>query len=170
MVPAMAPPSLTFEVLVDRNENPRKCTVQPLDYRPDFNLRRFGRQEPFGRLQADVLLHLEGAPLNELETAGVQSIAVIDCHWKRCASILARIEVPLPRFARIPDGFATAYPRRNLDGKDPEGGLATIEALFIAAAFLGVWDESLLKEYHFGARFLDANRSAFARFGLGAGN
>lgn len=160
---------LTYEILVDKNENPRKCTVQPLKYRADFALRRFGRGKPVGRLQADVLLHIEGEPLDQLAAAdrdALGSVAVIDCHWKRCAAIMAQLERPWPRLARIPDGFETAYPRRNLEGKDPDGGLATIEALFIAAAFLGVWDETLLKEYHFGTRFLEVNRDAFQRFGI----
>ena len=73
---------------------------------------------------------------------------------------------PLPRLARIPDGFVTAYPRRNKEGNDPEAGLATIEALFIAAAFLGNWDESLLDKYHFQNSFLEINREIFERFGL----
>src|SRR5262245_23220486 len=109
--------ALLFEVLVDRNENPRKCTVQPLAYRADFALRRFGRGEPVGRLTADILLHMDGEPLDRL-SAPARSVAVIDCHWKRCASIMARLEPPWPRLARIPGGFQTAYPRKNLDGKD----------------------------------------------------
>lgn len=163
----MAPIPLTFEVLVDRNENPRKCTVQPLSYRSDFKLRRFGGRAVFGRLEADLLLHIDGESLDQMVLGPVQMLAVIDCHWKRCAPIIARIDAPLPRLARIPNGFETAYPRRNMEGKDPEGGLATIEALFIAAAFLGVWDETLLKEYHFAKAFLEMNRAAFVRFGLG---
>ena len=162
--------ALKYEVLVDRSENPRKCTVQPLHYRPDFALRRFTRGRPIGQLTAALLLHIDGAPLDQMRTAGalgsVRSVAVIDCHWKRCAAIMMQLSRPLPTLARIPDGFVTAYPRRNMKGEDPEGGLATIEAIFIAAAFLGTWDETLLKEYHFAAAFLAENAAAWDRYGL----
>ena len=71
----------------------------------------------------------------------------------------------MPELVGIPDGFVTAYPRRNKKDLDPDQGLATIEALFIAAALLGRWDQSLLAHYHFGADFLAKNRRAFERHG-----
>jgi pre-rRNA-processing protein TSR3 len=162
---------LTYDLLVDRGEIPQKCTILPLAYRPDFHIRRFDLKEPIARLESGVLLHVDGAPLDELAPSlrarGVRSIALIDTVWKRCERIVDLIEKPLPPLARIPDGFLTAYPRRNKKNLDPDGGLATIEALFIAAAFLGTWDETLLAEYYFADRFLTANQSVFARFGLG---
>ena len=80
---------------------------------------------------------------------------------------MGRIVGPLPELVRIPDGFQTSYLRRNKRNLDPDNGLATIEALFIAAAFLGEWDESLLREYAMGAEFLRVNAPQFERHGLG---
>ena len=76
------------------------------------------------------------------------------------------LEKPFPPLVKIPEGFQTAYPRRNKKGEDPSTGLATIEALFIAAAFLGHWDETLLEKYHFGQDFLRINESLWNQYGL----
>ncbi len=163
---------LQYEILVDRHENPRKCTIQPLEGRPDFTLRRFGTQGPIEPLTASMLLAVDGIPMDQLVrteptvVAATRTIAAIDCHWRRCPGILERMARPLPRPVGIPAGFLTAYPRKNAEGKDPEGGLATIEALFIAAAFLGTWDASLFERYHFGDAFLALNRDVFARYGV----
>ncbi|TWW09502.1 hypothetical protein E3A20_13650, partial [Planctomyces bekefii] len=93
--------------------------------------------------------------------------SAVDCVWRRLPQILRWIEQPWPRLVAIPQDFVTAYPRRNKQNLDPEGGLATIEALFIAAAFLKNWDLSLLKEYHFGPAFLEANGKTFEKYRLG---
>lgn len=162
---------MRYEILVDRRENPRKCTVLPLAHRPDFNIIKFDPQGPLAPLSSPLLLHMDGPPLDELAPLlkhKTEALAVIDCHWRRLPSLLRRLSPPLPPLARIPAGFVTAYPRRNIQGLDPDGGLATIEAMFIAAAFVGVWDETLFSAYHFGAEFLTLNREAFARYGVTA--
>jgi hypothetical protein len=83
------------------------------------------------------------------------------------APTMQRVSLPLPRLVRIPEGFTTAYARRNKEGKDPDAGLATIEALFIAAAFLGFWDESLLEKYYFKSEFLKGNEALWRKYRLG---
>jgi pre-rRNA-processing protein TSR3 len=94
-------------------------------------------------------------------------IATIDCTWKKLAPALARVEGPLPKLARIPADFVTAYPRKSkTPGLDPDGGLATIEALFIAAAFMGSWDESLLEKFHFKNQFLELNSALWKKYKL----
>jgi pre-rRNA-processing protein TSR3 len=158
---------LDFEILMDRHENPRKCTILPQRERSDFKIRYFGGPNPVPAFQADCLLHIEGEDLSAVEKGSYKSVALIDCNWKKVAGALKKVERPLPRLVRIPEGFETAYPRRNAEGKDPEGGLATIEALFIAAAFLGTWDESILDKYHFKNDFLARNESRWKQFRLG---
>lgn len=160
---------MLFEILVDRSETPQKCTILPLAYREDFRIVRFPRGQPLAPLAGDLLLHPEGESLATLapKLGQVRMLSSIDCVWKRLPQILRWVGRPLPQLAGMPPGFVTAYPRRNKQNLDPEGGLATIEALFIAAAFLGHWDETLLREYHFGPQFLAANRGVFQGFGLG---
>ena len=159
---------MKFEILVDKSESVTKCTILPLEYRADFEIRRFTRNRPIAPLSGDFLLHPEGRLLSSPRdvNAPVSKISLIDCNWRRLGGIFEHLERPWPELVRIPEGFVTAYPRRNKQGLDPENGLATIEALFIAAAFCGVWDETLLKEYYFGPRFIEINRDTFVRFGL----
>ena len=152
---------------MDRKENPRKCTILPQKGRSDFQIRYFGGPKPVPAFSSDCLLHLSGDCLSQIDHSSLKSIALIDCNWKKVPHALRRVERPLPRLVRIPEGFETAYPRRNLEGKDPEGGLATIEALFIAAAFLGQWDETILDKYHFKNPFLSMNEERWKKYRLG---
>lgn len=159
---------MRFEILVDRTESPNKCTILPLGYREDFRIVRFDRRYPIAALTGTLLLHPDGAPLvSAAPKAVVPVLSAIDCNWKRLGRILAKVAGPLPPLVRIPDGFRTAYLRRNKRDLDPGQGLATIEALFLAAAFLGTWDESLLAEYPMAGEFLAANAAAFERHGIG---
>lgn len=158
---------LKFEILMDKKENPRKCTIHPLKDRKDFAVRYFSKNRPIAAFTADCLLHVNGECLSELDTKELHSLALIDCTWKKVTPTLQRVAKPLPRLVRIPDGFVTAYPRRNQEGKDPDAGLATIEALFIAAAFLGFWDESLLEKYYFKDEFLKQNEVLWKKYHLG---
>ncbi len=160
--------SLTYEVLMDKHENPRKCTIAPLAGRADLKIRKFSGNGPFPPFESDCLLHIDGEDLSLLTQKKYSSLALIDCNWKKVAGTLQKVVRPLPRLVRIPEGFATAYPRKNAEGKDPDGGLATIEALFIAAAFLGTWDETLLDKYHFQKEFLALNEALWKKYKLGA--
>lgn len=161
---------MRYEILVDRTERPQKCSILPLAYRSDFRIVRFDRRYPIRSLTGRLLLHPDGVPLSAMSVARPDdgcTLSAIDCNWMRLDAVLGRIVGPLPPCVRIPDGFQTAYRRRNKRARDPETGLATIEALFIAAAFLGNWDETLLKEYAPAAEFLDLNAPLFERHGLG---
>jgi pre-rRNA-processing protein TSR3 len=160
-------PGKRYEILIDRRENPRKCTIHPLRKRPDFSVSYFAGNRAIPAFTADCLLHVDGENLASMDRSGLHSLALIDCTWKKVEPALQRVEKPLPRLVRIPDGFLTAYPRRNKKGEDPAGGLATVEALFIAAAFLGFWDESLLEKYYFGDAFLKENETLWRSFRLG---
>lgn len=158
---------MIYEVLVDRAETPNKCTILPLADRGDFEILRFEPNQRLKPLTGDLFLHPEGVPLDLLDDGpAVAKISAVDCTWRKLTRFVKRIDGPLPRLGRIPDGFVTAYPRRNKKDEDPEAGLATIEALFIAAAFAGTWDESLFARYHFGSRFLELNRATFERYGV----
>ena len=166
----MSRASLKFQIFVDKTERLGKCTILPLIGREDFDIVRIGSGD-LPPLTGDFLLHPDGAPLVRVAgAAGDVRVAAIDCNWSRLAPILRRVPGTLPPLARIPDGFVTAYPRRNKQDRDPPKGLATIEALFLAAAFRGIWDETLFDQYYFKAAFLAQNTATFAAFGLGPAN
>ncbi len=160
---------LKIEVIIDHGETANKCTIAPLVDRIDFRLIPVGRDLSLGRLNSPVLLHHEGECITQVaQRMPVSGIAVIDCIWRRLDPLMKRIERPLPLLCRIPDGFVTAYPRRSKDCSDPDVGLATIEAIFIALTLVGKWDLSLLEHYPFAEKFIALNRLRFQQLGVDA--
>ena len=157
-----------YEVILDRGETPNKCTIAPLAGRPEFRIWRVKSGAPLGPMSADWLLHPDGECLSDLrESLGVvRGLAAIDCTWRRLPMLVEQVEGTLPKLARIPSGFVTAYPRKSAHGRDPDAGLATIEAIFIARALLGAWVPELLSHYYFGTEFVRLNARRFADFGV----
>ncbi|RYZ95447.1 MAG: hypothetical protein EOP11_24915, partial [Proteobacteria bacterium] len=105
-------PQVRYEILMDKRENPRKCTIHPIKERPDFFVRYFSKNRPIAAFQADCLLHVDGEDLSTMDSTGVRSLGLIDCTWKKVAPTMQRVATPLPRLVRIPEGFVTAYARR----------------------------------------------------------
>jgi pre-rRNA-processing protein TSR3 len=159
---------MDYEVILDSGETANKCTIAPLSYRSDFCLIPVRGNRVFGPLKSSILLHHEGRCLSLIRKSfgPVQGIASIDCVWRRLDGLIRRIEGQLPLLARIPEGFETAYPRHSAHSIDPAGGLATIEAIFVASAMLGNWDVSLLSEYYFGRKFVELNKNRFIELGV----
>jgi pre-rRNA-processing protein TSR3 len=54
--------------------------------------------------------------------------------------------------------LTTAYPRTSKVRSDPDGGLATIEAIYAAYRLLGRDTAGLLDHYHWAAEFVELNR------------
>jgi pre-rRNA-processing protein TSR3 len=154
-----------YEFVIDKTERPNKCSILPLDGRADFRLTRVVANEALPAFSGDCLLHPDGVPfdrMTEEARRAVKTLSFIDCNWLRLPGLVTRIAKPLPTLVAIPPGFVTAYPRRNKQNLDPEAGLATIEAVFIAAAYCGVWDETLLAKFHWAKEFLAANAERLA--------
>ena len=59
--------------------------------------------------------------------------------------------------ARSLSGYRTAYPRVSKQGTDPDNGLASVEALFIAYLILGRPTVGLLDHYRWAEEFLRLN-------------
>ena len=64
-------------------------------------------------------------------------------------------------FSELPprslQGFLTAYPRRSKQGTDPDNGLASVEALFLAYHLLDRPTAGLLDHYRWAEEFLRLN-------------
>lgn len=157
---------MLYEIILDIGETGNKCTIAPLAGREDFRLFPvLGEEGPLGPLSAPVLLHHEGECLTRLPPQATPALASIDCIWRRLPKLLDRVVWAAPPvLAKIPPGFVTAYPRVGRD--DPNGGLATIEALFTAAALLGNWDPTLFSQYYFGRRYVELNAERFCELGV----
>jgi pre-rRNA-processing protein TSR3 len=134
-----------------KKENPRKCSVLPLKGRPD--VRFFSHPvRVMPDLSGYIRLAAEGPPLTAADAAA--GILLLDGSW-RSAGDMTR------DFAHVPPrslaGFVTAYPRVSKLGTDPDNGLASVEALYLAYHLLGRPTEGLLDHYHWAAEFLRAN-------------
>jgi ribosome biogenesis protein Tsr3 len=166
---------MLFEIVADYGETPNKCTIAPLAARPDFRVVRVHGEGKLGPLTAPLLLHHEGECLSRLrrDYPKPSALAAIDCVWRRLPHLVRKtdwVDGRQPTLAKVPDGFVTAYPRVGLQATDPDGGFATIEAVFIAAAMLGNPDLTLLSKYYFARRFIELNAARFADFGVGPFN
>lgn len=162
---------MRYEVVLDWGETVNKCTIAPLAYRSDFRLIGVPRRGPLRSLRADWLLHPDGECITILRTQAAPAtptLAAVDCVWRRLPKLLERLPGTLPRLVRIPEGFVTAYPRKSEIDADPQAGLATIEAIFVAAALLGNWDTTLLSEYYFGRAFVERNARLLEHWGIEA--
>jgi pre-rRNA-processing protein TSR3 len=133
------------------HENPRKCSVLPLRGRPDVAFLTYPVKER-PPLEGYVRLAAEGPALSAADAD--KGILLLDGSW-RWGAAMTREFVDVP--PRSLSGWRTAYPRVSKLGTDPDNGLASIEALFIAYHLLGRPTAGLLDHYHWADAFLQAN-------------
>ena len=158
-------------VVQDYKENRAKCTLTPLDGKLGISFLRLGHPARSSRtveVGSGVLLHLDGAPLARSDSALLRqgSLFMIDSTWARVAKVLDRLEVlPGAELVKrsLPAGFFTAYPRASKLYKDPESGLASVEALFAATAVLEEPRFDFLASYRWAREFLERNAAIIAR-------
>lgn len=162
---------MRYEIVLDHGETMNKCTVTPLRDRSDFRFFPVFGEGRVGPLSAPLLLHHEGECLTMLRDRfpTPPDLACVDSVWRRVPRILRKLQWGEGLSAlsvKIPAGFVTAYPRVGRPNQDPPGGLATIEAIFTAAALLGNWDVSLLAKYYHGRGFVERNARRFQELGV----
>jgi pre-rRNA-processing protein TSR3 len=139
-------------IVHDLREPARKCSVTPLRgmdgvrFVPSVG----GRRVEAGRR---IWLHPEGEEIAP-EDRG-PGLLLIDCAWHRVPKLANRIDGELLK-RRLPT-LVTAYPRKSKLGRDPEHGLASIEALYAAIAILEGPRPELLAHYRWAGEFLAAN-------------
>jgi pre-rRNA-processing protein TSR3 len=103
-----------------------------------------------------LLLHPDGPPLTEADRG--KPLLLLDSSWQHLPVLLCDLRGDFS-LRSIPDGIETAYPRRSKLFADPGGGLATIEALFVASAVVGDPRHDALATYRHADEFLAKNRA-----------
>jgi pre-rRNA-processing protein TSR3 len=132
-------------------ENPRKCSVLPLRGRPDLCFITYPARCALD-LDDYVRLATEG---DELSAADAErGLLLLDASW-RWAGVMSRDFAAVP--PRSLRGYRTAYPRTSKQGTDPEEGLASVEALYLAYHILGRATAGLLDHYRWAEEFLRLN-------------
>ena len=132
-------------------ENPRKCSVIPLRGRPDLVFLPYPvRERP--PLDGYLRLAADGPPLTKADAAA--GLLLLDGSWRWAAAMTRDFADVTPRSLL---GWQTAYPRTSKLGTDPDNGLASVEALYVAYHILGRSTAGLLDHYRWAAEFLRIN-------------
>jgi pre-rRNA-processing protein TSR3 len=149
--------SLTYPVTIvvrHPREAPAKCSILPLRDRPDIVF----LQHPVAvrpNLEGYLRLAAEGPELSSIDANA--GLLLLDASW-RWAETMNRAFVDVP--PRSLQSYRTAYPRRSKLFEDPDNGLASVEALFLAYHILGRPTEGLLDHYRWREAFLQLNGMA----------
>jgi pre-rRNA-processing protein TSR3 len=149
--PVMALPFPPTVIVRHPHESARKCSVLPLRGRPDLVFLTYPVtvQPP---LKGYVRLAAEGPELSAADAGS--GLLLLDGSW-RWAEAMTRAFLDVP--PRSLHGYMTAYPRVSKQGTDPDNGLASVEALFLAYHLLGRPTAGLLDHYRWAAEFLRCN-------------
>ena len=133
-----------------------KCSLRFLHDRPEMT---FLRGKPDLRFDATgfILLAVD-APALSLADQG-HPLLLLDSTWRWLPQLNACVTgEPIKR--SIPGDLHTAYPRVSKTFEDPAGGLASIEALYVARKLLGDEVPELLHGYHWRDEFLTIVKNA----------
>ncbi len=158
-----APPTI---IIRHTRERLSKCSLHGLESREDLIFRTFHpdratpltSEETLGR----IVLSLDAPPLSADDAA--HSLILIDGTWrlaeKMHRAMRAELRHAIPR--SLPTGWRTAYPRVQTACPDPDRGLASVEALFVAHHVMGRSTDGLMDHYHWRDAFLTINAAQMA--------
>lgn len=147
------PPTL---ILRHRRENLKKCSLRGLENRNDCQFFTYPRDQ-LPDMNKYILLSLEAPLLTRADAH--RGLFLLDATWRYAEKMLEQVGAQAGLVHRsIPKNIRTAYPRRQNDCIDPERGLASVEALFIAYIILGRDTTGLLDEYYWKDLFLEKNK------------
>ena len=137
-------------ILRHRRENLKKCSLTGLETRSDLLFFSYP-EDKMPDLSHYLLLKVGAPELSEKDAD--RGLFLIDGTW-RLALIMEK-QLPWKMEARsLPGHYRTAYPRKQTDCPDPNTGLSSVEALYIAHLILGRSVEGLLDHYHWKEKFL----------------
>lgn len=150
------PPTI---ILRHRKENLKKCSLRGLENREDFIFFTYPKDN-LPDLMGYIFLTPEAPPLAPED--GGCGLFLVDGTWRYAEKMVKSLPNPRQFVSRsIPEGFQTAYPRSQEGWINPEKGLASIEALFIAYALTGRETKGLLDHYYWKGDFLKKNQKSF---------
>lgn len=151
-----SPPTI---IIRHHKENLRKCTLRGFGRRADVKMFTYPTFEtgPLPDLTGRIWLTLDAPPLTAAD-AGCD-LLLLDATWRHAARMVSALSPNLkdtvPR--SIPAGFVTAYPRRQTECPDPQRGLASVEALYVAYHILGRDTAGLFDNYLWANDFVTLN-------------
>lgn len=152
----MPDPALNYPptvIVVHPRENRKKCSVEPLRGREGFQFVTYRADAPIDLSPQQYMRLGIGGKVLSVEDAS-SGLLVLDGTWRWAAAMEAPYQhLPI----RSLPSWQTAYPRVSKVFADPEQGLATIEAIWLAYWCLGRDTTGLLDQYRWGNQFLELN-------------
>ena len=141
---------LSVTVIRHSRERVSKCSLRSLQGRENLT---FLQAKPGFKFDATgyILLEMGARPLSRMDAG--RPILVLDSTWRLLPGLQQCLTGRLRRRS-IPWHVESAYPRKSKLFYDPMGGLASIEALYLAAELLGESDPTLLDGYEWKEEFL----------------
>lgn len=143
-------------IIRHRKENLKKCSLHGLEGRDDFIFYTYPKDD-LPAFNNYLLLAVDGPPLTKED--GASGLLILDGTWRYAAKMMQKVDAAIERRS-LPPGFKTAYPRRQEDCPDPDQGLASIEAIFLAYHILERDTAGLLDHYYWKNQFLQINQIA----------
>ena len=136
-------------------ERRSKCSLTPLEGREGIAFYKAREGWRFDMTGFTVLAM--GAPELSADDAG-RPLLLLDSTWR----LLSQLEACLTGegVRRTLPAVTTAYPRVSKIAEDPLGGLASVEALYLAKLLLGERDDSLLEAYYWSENFIETLEKA----------
>jgi pre-rRNA-processing protein TSR3 len=151
------PTPLTYPktvVIRHRKENLKKCSLRGLESRPDFQFHTYPSEQPL-EIRNCIILSVDAPELSPEDSS--LGLLIIDATWRYAVKMLGSVKGESCLYRSLPPHYRTAYPRRQEDCPDPERGLASIEAIYLAYMLLGRPLEGLLDGYYWKEGFLKKN-------------
>jgi pre-rRNA-processing protein TSR3 len=143
-------------VIRHRRENLKKCSLTGLEKHPNLLFLTYPEITSLPDLSSYLLLAIDGPPLQPSDAT--HGLLLLDATWRYAEKMRSFVEKEYSLEKRsIPEGFYTAYPRKQTDCADPEKGLASIEALYISYKIMGRDPTGLLDQYYWKDAFLRKN-------------
>jgi pre-rRNA-processing protein TSR3 len=140
-------------IIRHKRENLKKCSLRGLESSPHFSFFQYPVKE-IPDLSNYTLLTMDAPPLTANDSKN--GLLILDATWRYAEQMLRQLEPYLKHTIRrsIPSSYRTSYPRRQHDCPEPDLGLASIEALYIAYRILGKNTEGILDHYYWKDHFL----------------
>jgi len=148
--------SVPVTVIRHPRERISKCSLRNLHDRPEFTFHKATKGFRFDASNF-LVLALDAPPLTSADRG--HPLLVLDSTWRWLPDLESCLcGDPIRR--SLPN-VATAYPRVSRVHENPAGGLASVEAVYLAKRILGEDDVTLLDGYHWKDQFLYGARLHF---------
>jgi len=160
-----------FIIIRHRKENLKKCSLSGFETDPRFHFYTYPTDIPSfleNFFEGIILLDIEGEELSSKDASLVEApILIIDATWRYAETMLHTIPgLHKARRCRLPQEWVTAYPRKQTECPDPERGLASLEAMYIAALLLKKPIDGLLDNYYWKNLFLEKNKEQIEKLSI----